>query len=64
MTRSILRASAPLFCLLTLTTLPLQAAEIRPLPPLRQQAEEQQAWLKKRLTEVLPTLMREQGVDL
>lgn len=38
--------------------------QIRPLPPLRQQAEEQQAWLAKRLTAVLPALMREQGVDL
>src|ERR1043166_2585023 len=38
--------------------------KIRPLPPLRQQAEEQQAWLAKRLTEVLPALMREQGVEM
>ncbi|HEX7185254.1 MAG TPA: M24 family metallopeptidase [Thermoanaerobaculia bacterium] len=38
--------------------------QIRPLPPLRQQAQEQQAWLEKRLTQVLPALMREQGVDL
>jgi Xaa-Pro aminopeptidase len=38
--------------------------EIRPLPTLREQAKEQQAWLEKRLTEVLPKLMREHGVDL
>ena len=38
--------------------------EIRPLPTLREQATEQQAWLAKRLTEVLPRLMRENGVDL
>jgi hypothetical protein len=38
--------------------------QIHPLPPLRQQAEEQQAWLAKRLTEVLPRLMREHGVDM
>jgi hypothetical protein len=38
--------------------------QIRPLPPLQQQAEEQQAWLAKRLNEVLPALMREQGVDM
>lgn len=38
--------------------------QIRPLPPLRQQAEEQQAWLAKRLTVVLPALMREQGIDM
>lgn len=51
---------------LALTSAPASAAgpQIRPLPPLRQQAAEQQAWLAKRLTEVLPTLMREQGVDL
>lgn len=39
-------------------------SQIRPLPPLRQQAEEQQAWLKTRLTEVLPKLMREHGVEM
>jgi hypothetical protein len=38
--------------------------QIRPLPTLREQAVEQQAWLAKRLTEVLPGLMRENGVDL
>ncbi|HVR98604.1 MAG TPA: M24 family metallopeptidase [Thermoanaerobaculia bacterium] len=38
--------------------------KVRPLPPLRQQAEEQQAWLAQRLTEVLPALMREQGVEM
>ena len=38
--------------------------QIRPLPILREQAKEQQAWLAKRLTEVLPGLMRENGVDL
>lgn len=38
--------------------------QIRPLPPLREQAWEQQAWLAKRLTEVLPRIMREHGVDL
>jgi Metallopeptidase family M24 len=38
--------------------------EIRPLPTLREQAREQQVWLEKRLTEVLPALMRENKVDL
>ncbi|HSF43926.1 MAG TPA: Xaa-Pro aminopeptidase, partial [Thermoanaerobaculia bacterium] len=38
--------------------------QIHPLPPLRQQAEEQQAWLAKRLTDVLPRLMREHGVEM
>lgn len=40
------------------------APQIRPLPTLREQAEEQQAWLKRRLDTVVPALMREQGVDL
>ncbi|HTQ80264.1 MAG TPA: M24 family metallopeptidase [Thermoanaerobaculia bacterium] len=39
-------------------------AQIRPLPSLREQAREQQAWLEARLTRVLPGLMRENGVDL
>ncbi|HEX6863543.1 MAG TPA: M24 family metallopeptidase [Thermoanaerobaculia bacterium] len=38
--------------------------QVRPLPTLRQQAREQQAWLARRLTEVLPRLMREQGVEM
>lgn len=38
--------------------------QIHPLPTLRQQAGEQQAWLEKRLTRVLPRLMREQGVEM
>jgi len=51
---------------LALPPLPARAAgpQIHPLPPLRRQAEEQQAWLAERLTRVLPALMREQGVDL
>ncbi|HBL26581.1 MAG TPA: Xaa-Pro aminopeptidase, partial [Acidobacteria bacterium] len=59
-----LLATVPLS--LALLGLPAFAAEpqIRPLPSLRQQAEEQQAWLAERLTRVLPALMREQGVDL
>ncbi len=39
-------------------------ARIRPLPPLRQQAREQQAWVEKRVEEVLPRLMREYGVEM
>jgi hypothetical protein len=39
-------------------------SKVRPLPPLRQQAEERQAWLAGRLTEVLPALMREHGVEM
>jgi hypothetical protein len=33
-------------------------------PPLRQQAELQQTWLKARLERVLPTLMRKHGVQM
>ena len=35
-----------------------------PLPPLREQAEIQQQWLKLRLERVLPTLMRKHGVQM
>ena len=42
-----------------------QAAQISsPLPTLREQAREQQAWLEKRLTVVLPEIMRRHGIDL
>ncbi len=36
----------------------------RPLPPLREQAEIQQQWLKLRLERVLPKLMRKHGVQM
>ncbi len=36
----------------------------RPLPPLREQAEIQQQWLKLRLKRVLPKLMRKHGVQM
>jgi hypothetical protein len=39
-------------------------AKIHPLPTLREQAEEQQAWLAERLTRVLPERMRALGIDL
>jgi len=38
--------------------------ELPTLPPLREQAAVQQAWLKTRLEKVLPGLMRENGVDM
>ncbi len=38
--------------------------EGRPLPPLREQAEIQQQWLKLRLERVLPRLMRKHGVQM
>jgi Xaa-Pro aminopeptidase len=40
------------------------AAEPKPLPPLREQAEIQQQWLKLRLERVLPPLMRKHGVEM
>lgn len=39
-------------------------AHIHPLPTLREQAVEQQAWLEARLNRVLPALMHEYGVDM
>lgn len=73
--RTVLFASTAALALLTgafVTLSPSSSAEpadttvarIRPLPPLREQAREQQAWLAKRLKEVLPRIMREHGVDL
>jgi Xaa-Pro aminopeptidase len=41
---------------------PGRAQAPEPLPPLRQQAEIQQEWLKLRLERVLPALMRRHGV--
>lgn len=38
--------------------------QIHPLPPLREQATEQQAWLAKRLTEVMPEILRRHGIDM
>src|SRR3712207_1597836 len=36
----------------------------RPFGTLREQAETQQAWLRKRMEVVLPALMRKHGVDM
>jgi hypothetical protein len=41
-----------------------QAAKPKMLPPLREQAEIQQQWLKLRLERVLPKLMRKHGVQM
>lgn len=41
---------------------PPSALPASPLPPLREQAEVQQQWLKLRLERVLPVLMRRHGV--
>lgn len=46
-------------------TVPPEAApRFHPLPSLREQAKIQQAWANTRVTEVLPALMREHGVDM
>jgi Xaa-Pro aminopeptidase len=37
---------------------------IHPLPPLREQAKIEQDWAYKRVTRVIPMLMREYGVDM
>ncbi|MDH7942533.1 M24 family metallopeptidase [Pseudohongiella sp. SYSU M77423] len=39
-------------------------AHVHPLPTLREQATEQQAWLEARMDRVLPALMREYDVDM
>lgn len=36
----------------------------KPLPPLREQADIQQEWLKLRLERVLPALMRKHGIEM
>jgi Xaa-Pro aminopeptidase len=51
--------------MLVLFSVALAAADDIPrLPPLREQAEIRQGWLKKRLETVLPALMRENSVDM
>src|SRR5881394_322740 len=41
-----------------------QPSSLRPFGTLQEQAEMQQAWLKKRLETFLPALMRAHGVDM
>src|SRR5215831_21050211 len=41
-----------------------QPTSLRPFGTLREQAEMQQAWLKKRFETFLPALMRKHGIDL
>lgn len=50
------------FCLSLVTTGFSQTP--KPVPPLREQADLQQQWLKLRLEKVLPTLMRRHGVAM
>lgn len=59
--------SAPVSTLLAQEPVQVPAsapAHIHPLPTLREQAVEQQAWLEARLDRVLPALMSEYGVDM
>src|SRR6185436_1925743 len=49
---------------LFLVTVPVLAQAPKPLPPLREQAEIQQQWLKLRLERFLPGLMRKHGVQM
>ena len=64
-------------CFLTLTAMPKAAsaqapanvpgdapARIHPLPSLREQAKEQQAWLEMRMQRILPALMAEYDVRM
>src|SRR3982751_1330235 len=41
-----------------------QPSSLRPFGTLQEQAEMQQAWLKKRLDGFLPALMRKHGIDM
>jgi Xaa-Pro aminopeptidase len=43
---------------------PLDEARGRPFGTLREQAEMQQRWLKRRLDTILPALMRQHGIDM
>src|SRR5713226_8285668 len=47
-----------------MTAISAAAQSPKPLPPLREQAEVQQQWLKLRLERVLPALMRKHGVQM
>ena len=47
-----------------LVSVPVLAQAPKPLPPLREQAEIQQQWLKLRLERFLPGLMRKHGVQM
>lgn len=62
---SSLRSAGALLVLLALaSSVPVAAQSHKTLPPLRQQAEIQQQWLKLRLERVLPALMRRHGVQM
>jgi Xaa-Pro aminopeptidase len=58
------RTLALVTCLLVLAPGPVFSQTPKPLPPLREQADIQQQWLKLRLERVLPGLMRKHGVQM
>jgi Xaa-Pro aminopeptidase len=49
---------------ITFVSISANAQAPKPMPPLREQAEIQQQWLKLRLERVLPRLMRKHGVAM
>ena len=61
---SAFRRKAGLALALALLAAPAFAQTDRPFGTLREQAEMQQAWLKKRLDTFLPALMRKHGIDM
>src|SRR4029079_14853488 len=61
---SAFRRKAGLALALALLAGPAFAQTDRPFGTLREQAEMQQAWRKKRLDTFLPPLMRKHGIDL
>jgi Xaa-Pro aminopeptidase len=58
------RAISLLACLSLLSLSHAAVQSPKPLPPLREQAQIQQQWLKLRLERVLPQLMRKHGVQM
>ena len=58
------KASLLALCLALITPAFSLSQTPSPLPPLREQAELQQQWLKLRLERVLPALMRKHGVAM
>jgi Xaa-Pro aminopeptidase len=59
-----LLSAAVVLATLVATRTSAQPASLRPFGTLQEQAEMQQAWLKKRLDTYLPALMRKHGVDM
>jgi len=50
--------------LLAAAAVPLAAQPTRPFGTLKDQADRQQQWLQQRLTTVLPSLMKQHGIDM